>query len=254
MKKYGVKQLSDLAKISVRTSHYYDEIGLLKPKYIAQNNYRFYGEDEALRLQQILIYRDIGIELKQIKQILDSPDFDLKAALNQHKTRISENIERQKMLLAVIIETLANLKGDEKMEQSKLYEWHSESKQADYVEWLNEKYGAKYNSEIVHSQKAFTKMGEHQRAEIIKQIEEIEADLVTALKAGINPCDAQLNPILEAHREWVSHMWARSCPKLAYGGLADTYLSHPDFVKRYETLATGFSEFLASAMRHYAKT
>ena len=57
---YTVKQLSDLAEVSVRTLHYYDEIDLLKPSKIGANNYRYYDESALLRLQQILFYRELG--------------------------------------------------------------------------------------------------------------------------------------------------------------------------------------------------
>jgi len=77
---YTVKQLSELAEVSVRTLHYYDEIGLLKPSKVGANGYRYYDDAALLRLQQILFYREIGLELMQIKEILDSPDFDLVAA------------------------------------------------------------------------------------------------------------------------------------------------------------------------------
>jgi DNA-binding transcriptional MerR regulator len=55
--KYSVNQVSKLSGVSVRTLHYYDEIGLLKPMGLAKNGYRFYGEEQLLKLQQILFYR-----------------------------------------------------------------------------------------------------------------------------------------------------------------------------------------------------
>ncbi len=82
---YTVKQLSDLAGISVRTLHYYDEIGLLRPSKVGENGYRYYDDAALLRLQQILLYREMGLELAQIKPILDSPDFDLLDALRTHR-------------------------------------------------------------------------------------------------------------------------------------------------------------------------
>ncbi len=60
---YTVKQLSELAHVSVRTLHYYDEIGLLNPSKIGANSYRYYDEAALMRLQQILFYREIGLEL-----------------------------------------------------------------------------------------------------------------------------------------------------------------------------------------------
>ena len=82
---YTVKQLSELAQVSVRTLHYYDEIGLLIPSQVGANGYRYYDDAAVLRLQQILFYREIGMELMQIKDVLDSPGFDLVTALKSHR-------------------------------------------------------------------------------------------------------------------------------------------------------------------------
>ena len=61
-----------------------------------------------------------------------------------------------------------------------------------------------------------------------------------------------LDPLLKRHRAWVAAMWDRPCPPDAYSGLADLHLSHPDFIKRYEAIAEGFSDYHADAMKAYA--
>ena len=71
---YTVKQVAAMSRVSVRTLHFYDETGLLRPAYHGPNNYRFYEEPQLLQLQQILFYRELGFELKQIKAILDRAD------------------------------------------------------------------------------------------------------------------------------------------------------------------------------------
>ncbi len=78
---YTVKQLAAMSGVSVRTLHFYDETGLLKPAYHRANGYRFYEEAQLLTLQQILFYRELGFELKQIKRILGRADFEKVAAL-----------------------------------------------------------------------------------------------------------------------------------------------------------------------------
>ena len=73
MKTYTVNQLARMAGVSVRMLHYYDEIGLLKPAFTGENRYRYYGKEELLRLQQILIHRELDIPLAEIAAILDAP-------------------------------------------------------------------------------------------------------------------------------------------------------------------------------------
>lgn len=78
---YTVQKLSKLAGISTRTLRYYDEIGLLKPLKINSSGYRIYGQNEVNKLQQILFYRELGINLENIKNIINSPNFDSLSAL-----------------------------------------------------------------------------------------------------------------------------------------------------------------------------
>ena len=73
---YTVKQVAAMSGVSVRTLHFYDETGLLKPAYLGANGYRFYEEAQLLTLQQILFYRELEFELKQIKEILGRSDFE----------------------------------------------------------------------------------------------------------------------------------------------------------------------------------
>lgn len=87
---YTVKQLSDLAGVSIRTLHYYDEIGLLKPSLYGENGYRYYGQEALLRLQQILLYREIDMSLKAIKEIVTNPEYDVLDALEGHKKALGK--------------------------------------------------------------------------------------------------------------------------------------------------------------------
>src|SRR3954468_13081704 len=73
---YTVKQVAAMSGVSVRTLHFYDEAGLLKPAYVGAHGYRFYEEPQLLTLQQILFYRELGFELKQIQRILGRADFE----------------------------------------------------------------------------------------------------------------------------------------------------------------------------------
>src|SRR5436309_2555224 len=73
---YTVRQVAEMSGVSVRTLHFYDETGLLKPARQGINGYRYYENSQLLRLQQILFYRELGFELKQIKKVLERPQFE----------------------------------------------------------------------------------------------------------------------------------------------------------------------------------
>src|SRR3954462_3076814 len=99
---YTVKQVAALSGVSVRTLHFYDEVGLLKPAYVGANGYRFYEVPQLLSLQQILFYRELGIELKQIKEILGRADFEKIAALESHRQVLEQNLTRTQTLIETI--------------------------------------------------------------------------------------------------------------------------------------------------------
>ena len=85
MKLMTVKQLAKVSGVSVRALHHYDEIGLLKPAHVGRNRYRYYGREELLRLQQILIHRELDIPLSKIATILDAPDFIIQFMVFRHQ-------------------------------------------------------------------------------------------------------------------------------------------------------------------------
>src|SRR6185369_17639561 len=91
---YTVKKVAAMSGVSVRTLHFYDETGLLKPAYIGANGYRFYEEPQLLTLQQILFYRELGFELKQIQRILGRADFEKLAALQSHRKVLEKDLKR----------------------------------------------------------------------------------------------------------------------------------------------------------------
>src|SRR6478672_2887507 len=96
---YTVKQVARISGVSVRTLHFYDEAGLLKPAYYGANGYRFYEEPQLLTLQQILFYRELGFELKQIRRILGRADFEKVAALKSHREVLGDKLGRTRELM-----------------------------------------------------------------------------------------------------------------------------------------------------------
>jgi DNA-binding transcriptional MerR regulator len=96
---FTVKQLSNLAGVTPRTLHHYDQIGLLKPSRVGENGYRYYGEEALVRLQQILFYRELGLPLDDIRKIVGRHDFDVLAALEQHKTELAARRARLERLI-----------------------------------------------------------------------------------------------------------------------------------------------------------
>ena len=96
---YSIKKLSEIAGVSTRTLRYYDEIGLLKPARVSSSGYRIYGKKQVDILQQILFYKELGISLDEIKEIIQNPNFDRINALKEHKIKLLEKRKQIDMLL-----------------------------------------------------------------------------------------------------------------------------------------------------------
>ena len=95
-----VKEVSRLTGVSIRTLHYYDQIGLLTPSDITESGYRLYDDTALERLSQILLFRELEFPLKDIRRIIDSGNFDRKEALRQQITLLTMKKERLEKLIA----------------------------------------------------------------------------------------------------------------------------------------------------------
>src|SRR5215472_12730694 len=118
---YTVRRVAGLSGVSIRTLHFYDEVGLLKPAYISANGYRYYEEPQLLTLQQILFYRKLGFELKEIKSILAQADFEKMSALESHRSVLEKNLVLTKTLIATIDKTIDHMKGTKKMSSEEMF-------------------------------------------------------------------------------------------------------------------------------------
>ncbi|WP_184647705.1 MerR family transcriptional regulator [Sphingopyxis sp. JAI128] len=251
MARYKVSELAAIARISVRTLHHYHEIGLLVPADVGPNGYRYYDREQVLRLQQILIYRELGMPLAEIARALDAPDFDRLQTLREQRRRISENMSRGARILATIDRTIANLEGKHIMNDEELYTGVVDpAKQAEYEKWLIDKYGPDISKDIAEGHERWDDAAPAEVESRMRELSAIEQELAEQMQKGVAPDDALLDPFIERHRAWVEGMSGPSLPS-AYAGLADVY-EHPDFEARYEAIATGFGAFLRAAMRAWA--
>ena len=112
---YTVKALADLAGVTPRTLRWYDRIGLLKPRRTTEAGYRLYGPEQLDRLQDILFYRELGLDLSSIQAILDDPAFDRQAALQSHLEELKNRRDRLEDLILTVQRTIDDLKGEAKM-------------------------------------------------------------------------------------------------------------------------------------------
>lgn len=252
MAKYTVKQMADLSGVSVRTLHHYDSIGLLKPAAVGDNTYRYYGREELLRLQQVLFHRTLGFSLAAIADVLDDPEFDSASALRAHRAALQADADKTQGLIKTIDRTLAALEDQTPLQNADLYEGFSPNQQSTYEQWLIAEYGGNMEDRIAESTKAYNAMSEDEKNKVMAELAAVEQGLAEGLRQKEPPDSSALDLLLDRHRAWVAFMWDRPCPPDAYAGLADLYLSHPDFEQRYEQIEPGFTAYLTDAMKAYA--
>lgn len=133
---YTVSKLATISGVSVRTLHWYDEVGLLKPAFYGANGFRYYAEEQLLLLQQILFFRELGFELMQIQKVLGKNNFDKIAALISHRQVLAKNIEKTKNLIQTIDRTIEHLKGKKMMKEKEMFYGFTKQQQAEYANQL----------------------------------------------------------------------------------------------------------------------
>lgn len=245
MKAYTVNQLGKLAGVSVRTLHYYDEIGLLKPTEVRRNGYRSYGENELLRLQQILFFRELEFPLGDIKRIIDSPGFDAVAALKEHRRSIERKRTRLRSLVDTIDKTLAKLTEKAHMEDSELYDPFKDEEQREYQEEAKKRWG---NTDAYRqSVERVGKMTKAQMAELKRGADEFMK--VVAATAGKGAKSPEMQALIAQHYESLKTFYE---PNLEmYRGLAEMYVSDPRFASYYEKYKPGLAKVMREAMIEY---
>jgi DNA-binding transcriptional MerR regulator len=241
---YTVKQLSSLAGISARTLHYYDEIGLLKPETVGANGYRYYGDESLLRLQQILFYRELGMPLEAIKEILAGPDFDAIKALESHRTALLQQSERLGRLIQTVDDTILHLKGLKIMSQKQLFQAFSEEQQAEYAHQAEEM----YDPETVRaSNRRWKSYSAEQKQRILDEGGQIYRDLIAAMPKGAASPETQA--CVERWRRHMDYFWTPNLEQLA--GLADLYNDDPRFKANFDQMDPRLAEFMREAVTVY---
>ncbi|MFF2529088.1 MerR family transcriptional regulator [Brevibacillus sp. NPDC058079] len=247
---YTVQKLGLLASVSTRTLRYYDEIDLLKPARINSSGYRIYGQQEVDRLQQILFYRELGVSLEEIKEILDSPTFDSERALREHREKLLERRAQLDALIANVDLTLAQREGTSTMTDKQKFEGFKQK----MIDENEDKYGAeiraKYgNEQIEKSNQKVKGMSEDQYAALEKLNEELHETLAQAFSTG-DPAHELAQKAADLHRQWLSFYWD-SYSKEAHAGVAQMYVDDPRFTAYYDKEQPGVAEFLRDAVVIY---
>lgn len=243
---YTIQKLANLAKVSVRTLHHYDQIGLLSPMNRTDAGYRIYGENELLKLQQILFYRELGLPLDEIRIILSRSGFDLIDALKNHKRELKVRGSKINELIKTIDKTILFIKKKNMVKDEDLYKGFSKEQVKEYKKEVREKYDPKIVAESNRRVKAMTKeqwkkMGEESGEVISSLVELMDKD----------PSDKEVQALVSRHCKGMNNFYDVT-PEI-YSGLSDLYIQDSRFTAFYDKYKVGLAKFLSDGMKYYVK-
>lgn len=252
MKKYKVKELSELAGVSVKTLHHYDKIGLLSPAIRSEKKYRLYGENELYRLQQILFYRELGFTLYEIAEILDDRNFDQLVALNEHKQNLLNEKIRLDELVETIDKTILQLEGKKMITDKELYKGLNPQEIEKMKAESKKKFG---ETEFNTSEKYLKSLSKEQFEDLKTEQKEIFSNLLNLSSEDIESEVVQLE-IARLYQNirkfWGTH-GSPGSQKSEFKGLGKLYVSDPSYTKVDGEVHDGYAEFLEKAMGCFAK-
>jgi DNA-binding transcriptional MerR regulator len=251
---YTVKKLAKLSGASVRTLHFYDEMGLLKPAYYGANGYRYYEEKQLLLLQQILFFRELGVELKKIQKVLGRSDFDQLAALHSHRQVLKKGLERTKQLMATIDKTIKHLNGKIKMKDKELFDGFNitlikKSKKEESYSAAEEIVGKSVKNPTKSVQDV-EKRGKAYYENITEKTHAIFKDLIHCIEKGLKPTSDEVQKIIKKHHALAEQIHDATLE--VYMALAKLYQEHPDFRKQLDPFHPKLATFMAEGMRIFA--
>ena len=230
---YTIQKLASLAGVSTRTLRYYDEIGILKPARINSSGYRIYGLAEVNRLQQILFYRELGVGLDSIKEIVTAPSFDGTKALRDHREKLLEKREQLDILIANVDKTIAVTEGRSTMSNKEKFEGFKKKMVEDNEKKFGKEIRKKYGKDSVEASNAkVMNMTQEQYEEVTALGEELRLTLAEAFKTG-NPAGELAQKAADLHKQWLTYYW-KEYSKEAHAGLAQMYVDDERFTAYYD--------------------
>lgn len=235
-----VKELADLVGISVRTLHYYDEIGLLRPASTTEAGYRLYSNDNLERLQEILFFRELDFSLKEIKEIIESPSYERQKALEMQHQMLLKKKEALNKIIKTLEKTIKHSEGEITMSNEEKFIGFELGKN-EYEQEAREKWG----DEAVEDANWKIKNMSHYEQE---EFNDIYRNLAAVRHLQPDSAAAQK----EIHH-WYTYLNRIGTYSLeAFKGLGEMYVADERFTNNIDQFGQGLATFMCEAMAIYA--
>jgi MerR family transcriptional regulator, thiopeptide resistance regulator len=236
--------------VSIRTLHFYDQIGLLKPAFVGANGYRYYQDEQLLVLQQILFYRELEFELKEIQRILARRNFDKLGALKKHRVALLQKQERVHQLIQTIDQTIKTLSGGRKMKAKEMFGGFDPKKQAKHEEYLIQRYGEGAREGIEKSKQKVKHWNKDNWQKSGEEWDAICKHLVQNLQAKLPADSSEVQSVIARHYQWLKQFWTPT--KDSYAGHG-TFIADSELGKAYEKYHPDLPSYIASGIKVFAE-
>ena len=246
---WTVGEAATLAKVSIRTLHHYDEIGLLEPSDRSEAGYRLYTIGDLERLQQILLFRELGFALPEIRSIVLDPGFDRADALKAQRNLLAEKARRTQSAIDAIDLQLVEMEEGipmTKEEASKMFtELFDGFDPAEYEDEVKERWG---ETDAYKQSAERTKRYRKADWEQIKAEDRANTQAFIALMESGVPADSpEAMALAEAHRQHISK-WFYDLPVEFYANMASIWVNDPRFTKNIDKQKPGLAEYKYAAV------
>ena len=257
---WSIQEIAKLAGTTSRTLRHYDDIGLLAPSRIAHNGYRHYDQAALVRLQRILLLRELGLGLPQIAEVLEAPSTRSAegaeaSALETHLAYLREEQNRLTRQIAAVATTINALKAGESLMAENMFDGFDHTQ---YKEEVEQRWGKKAYAD---SDRWWRGMTDAERAEWQQLVADLAQDWVTAAESGAAPESEEAQALAKRHVRWLTGV--PGTPASTDGGdtksyvigLGEMYVADPRFGANYATSDGGTrgAEFVRDALRIYAE-
>ena len=241
-----IKEFAKLAGVSVRTLHYYDEIGLIKPALVdAQNGYRFYDQNSLLRMQEILFYRELDFPLKSILEILSSPDYDKQKALAEQR----KLLELKKERLERIIDALDGAtKGKVTMAAFDNSDYETARKQ--YEVEAKQRWGD--TDAYKESQAKTSGYSKDKWNDILTGMNDVFAEFAECKNCGGRADSDTAQRLVKKLQDYITANFYH-CTNNILAGLGQMYVCDERFKNNIDSHGEGTAEFVSEAVKIYCK-
>ncbi|KNE82951.1 MULTISPECIES: MerR family transcriptional regulator [Streptomyces] len=242
---WSIQDIARRAGTTSRTLRHYDDIGLLPPSRIGGNGYRYYDQSALVRLQRILLLRELGLGLPAIAEVL-AGQRDETAALRTHLRLLEHERERIGRQIASVRTTLRKTEEGEELMADEILDGfdHDRHKEEVIERWGRDAYES--------SDRWWRSLGDEGRQSFQQRELDIALDFGKAARAGASPDSEEAQAITRRHYTWLSD--ASPDPSKGYFiGLAEMYVADPRFAAHYDRHGEGVAEFVRDAMKVYAE-